>query len=61
MVITTVKLKQLTADEGKILTNGSAYGRSVYLSANDSESNWYEITEEEYLELTKSEEESVNV
>lgn len=61
MELTIIKLKKMTAGEGKVLTNGIVYGKVIHLGVNDSESNWYEITEEEYLELTKSEEESVNV
>lgn len=54
-------LRKLTASEGNVLTNGTAFGKSITLGITDDESNWYEITEEEYLEFTKSEEESINV
>lgn len=37
----------IEADEGMILTNGTAFGIIVYLGNNDSIDNWHEITEEE--------------
>lgn len=38
---------KLVASEGMMLTNGTAYGRVVYLASDDSADNWYEITKEE--------------
>ena len=38
----------LTADEGKILTNGEVYGSTIYLAEGADASAYYEITEEEY-------------
>ena len=46
----------LYADEGKLLTDGRIYGRIVYLSAGRSESDFTEISEEEYLERMTIEE-----
>ncbi len=46
----------LNASEGKILTNGEAYGKTVYLGVNDKPENWYEITEAEYEEKMREEE-----
>ena len=37
----------LIADEGKVYTNGSAYGVEVYLGANDNANNWYQVDIEE--------------
>lgn len=37
----------LTADEGLVLTNGQAYGSTVWLAPSDSPDNWREITEAE--------------
>ena len=54
-IITRIKL---TASEGMILTNGTEYGRVVFL-ANDAENNWYEITEDEYNKILKTEEEDI--
>lgn len=38
----------LTADEGKILTNGETYGRVVALGSGDSPDNWHEVDKAEY-------------
>lgn len=38
----------LTADEGKILTNGILYGRVIALGNGDSPDNYREITQTEY-------------
>ena len=38
----------LIADEGKILTDGTHFGRIVYLPSDDDGSAWHEITEAEY-------------
>lgn len=48
--------KVLFADEGKILTDGTHYGRIVYLTPDDDGSGWYEITEEEYAANTAADE-----
>jgi hypothetical protein len=37
----------IEADEGMVLTDGTAFGVIVYLGNNDSVENWHEITEEE--------------
>ena len=51
MVLTIIELKKLIADEGKVLTNGTTFGKLITLGITDNESNWYEITEEEYAEI----------
>lgn len=59
MTINTIELRELKADAGMVLTNGSAYsdiGGSVFLGANDSPENWHEITEEEYNKILKQQE-----
>lgn len=43
----------LKADEGMTLTNGEAFGKTIYLGINDSVENWHEITDEEAEELQK--------
>ncbi len=48
MTESTIKITKLTASEGYILTNGSAYGREVYLGKVDKADNWYEITRVQY-------------
>lgn len=41
----------LTADTGMMLTDGKSFGKVVYLGKNDSQDNWYEITDEQAKEL----------
>ena len=48
--------KVLIASEGMILTNGSIYGRKIYLAEGNTDYYW-EITEEQYQEILKAEEE----
>ena len=50
-----MELKVLTAGAGKVLTNGSAFGKSITLGKNDSPDNWREITEEEAAALQAEE------
>ena len=38
----------LTADEGKILTDGEVYGTIIALGKGDSPENYHEITVAEY-------------
>ena len=40
----------LIAKEGYIYTNGETYAYIIRLGVNDSATNWYEITEQEYQE-----------
>ena len=47
----------LKADEGMTLTNGEAFGKTIYLGINDDKNNWREITDVEAEELQKVEEE----
>ena len=48
MTESTIKITKLTAPEGFVLTNGRAYGRTVYLGKNDKAENWYAITKQQY-------------
>ena len=43
--------KPITAPDGKVLTNGEAYGKEIYLGIYDSADNWHEITDAEYEEI----------
>ncbi|MBO5339820.1 MAG: hypothetical protein J6A62_02335 [Oscillospiraceae bacterium] len=38
----------LTADEGMVLTDGTNYGKVVYLAEGAAPDNYREITQEEY-------------
>ena len=40
----------LKADEGKYLTNGETYGKTVVLPEASNTDDWYEISEAEYQE-----------
>jgi CMP-N-acetylneuraminic acid synthetase len=44
----TIKQIILTADDGKYLTNGETYGKTVVLPETANASEWYEITDAEY-------------
>lgn len=46
----------LYADEGKVLTDGTTYGKQIYLAEGLDESNFYEITEAEYAQILAEEE-----
>jgi len=56
---TTIELTKITASDGMILTNGEAYSKEIYLGCNDSADNWHEITDAEYKEILKAEEEKI--
>lgn len=45
----------LTADEGKVLSNGSTYSKQVWLGVNDSVNNWWEVDEAEAEEVEDTE------
>lgn len=46
----------ITADEGKILTDGEIYGKVIALGRGDKAENYHEITEEEYNKILKEQE-----
>lgn len=52
----TIKQIVLTADEGMYLTNGETYGKTVVLPESADTNDWYEITEQEYLQATTEQE-----
>ena len=55
----TLTTRVLIADEGKILTDGKAYGRTIYLAKNRSPEEFHEISEAEYGEIMKQNEEAM--
>ena len=50
----TIKQTILTADDGKYLTNGETYGKTVVLPESADASLWHEITEAEYEALQEA-------
>ena len=54
---TIIELTKVTATEGMVLTNGDTYSKEIYLGCNDSIDNWHEITDAEYEEIIKKQEE----
>lgn len=48
--------KSIKATDGKILTNGEIFGRTIILAEALNESDFYEITEEEFETLQMGEE-----
>lgn len=52
----TITRIKLTASNGKVLTNGTEYGKEIYLADTENLDNWYEITEAEYEEIQKANE-----
>ena len=49
--------KTLIAKEGFVYTNGNAYAKILDLAEGDKAENWYEITEMEYEEILRKQEE----
>jgi len=55
MTTSTITRTVITADDGKVLTNGVIYGTEIILSDTESPETYREITVEEY-QATQSEE-----
>ena len=47
MTTENIQLIKLTAADGMVLTDGSSYGKEVYLGINDTADRWTEIPESE--------------
>lgn len=45
-----IRQRILTADEGKYLTDGKTYGKTVVIPGEGDASHWREVTEEELPE-----------
>lgn len=50
MITETITRIKLTASDGMMLTNGEAFGKTVYV-AQGAHNGWYEITMTEYEKL----------
>lgn len=46
---------KIYASEGTRLTNGVIFGKVIDLGEGDSPDNYHEITEEEYIKITRDE------
>ena len=46
-------MKKITADEGKVYTNGETYGREIYLPDSADESAWWQVNEPKEGEFMK--------
>ena len=46
----------LYADEGKVLTDGEVYGKTIYLADGVDSNSFREITDEEYEKIMQEEE-----
>ena len=57
MNIGTITTTVLTASDGYVLTDGEVYGRIIYLGKDRNPDEFHEITEEEYQEILKKQEE----
>lgn len=51
MLKETITRIKLTATDGMILTNGSEYGKVIFLGDTASPEDYHEITEVEYNEI----------
>ena len=49
----------LYASEGKLLTDGTIYGKQIYLAEGINPGDFYEITEEEYRNIRNAEDISI--
>ena len=47
--------KVLYADKGKVLTDGTIYGTTIYLAEGRSADEFYEISAEEYAAIMEAE------
>lgn len=47
--------KIIKASDGMVLTNGTIFGKTIYLAEGLNESDFHEITREEYGKLTEGE------
>ena len=50
MTTESIQLIKLTAADGMVLTDGTSYGKEVYLGINDTADRWTEIPESEVPE-----------
>lgn len=64
MNVSIIEIKQIKADAGMVLTNGREYssvGGLIFLGVNENENNWYEITEQEYIDICEQDNQLNNI
>ena len=55
MTTETITRIRLTASEGMVLTDGTTYGKIIYLSQNADWTKFYEISDAEYQRIQDEE------
>lgn len=53
----TITMTKIIASDGKVLTDGEVYGKIIFLATTDKAENYHEITDAEYEEIIKKQEE----
>ena len=61
MTTETITRIKLTASEGMVLTDGTTYGKIIYLAEGTSPSTFYEISDAEYARIQEEEEAKTRV
>lgn len=56
-----IKTIRLEADDGKILTDGETYGSIIFLGANRTVEEFYEIPREEYDRIMEEQEKAAEL
>lgn len=51
-------MEKLIASEGMTLTNGEAFGKTVYLASGASSAEWREVTDAEAAQMMRDKEEA---
>ena len=54
-----ITVNKLIADEGKVLTDGTIYGREIFLGKGRSADEFHEITEAEYNAILEAQAEEL--
>lgn len=56
MTTETITRIKLTANEGMVLTDGTTYGKIIYLAQSADWTRFYEISDAEYARIREEEE-----
>ena len=60
MTTETITRIKITASEGMVLTNGTVYGKIVYLAQGKDPHSFWEISDAEYARIREAEEAKAN-